>query len=194
MPSRTLLMKNHRIALDNLLLLIVGVLIVFVGLFIIAVSIRDYSPNMVLELLTGETPQAKITNYLRAVQAQDRAAALDAWYFYPSENGAYAGLGERRDALTDELLALRITSFTISELEWWATCCEPHAINSPRNAGGARVRVEIMGGSGDTWPYTFDVFTEGGAYFGDAAGNPYRHWLLRDVYPEGEPPIYWKAK
>ncbi len=68
-------MKILRITLSALLLVIVGLS----GFIVSALTIGDYSPNMLLELIAGETPQARISTYLQAIQAQDRAAALDAW-------------------------------------------------------------------------------------------------------------------
>jgi len=93
--------------------------------------------------------------------------------------------------VTDELLALKITGFTIFEPQWWGTCCEPGVTHHARNAGGARVQVQLLDADGHPWGYTFDVFFDG-VYFGDAVGNPYRHWFLRDVYGRGELPIYWQ--
>jgi hypothetical protein len=52
------------------------------------------------------------------------------------------------------------------------------------------VRVQILDAQGQPMQYIFDVFVNG-SYFGDAAGNPYRYWILRDVYSLDETPIYW---
>jgi hypothetical protein len=76
-------MKTHRSPLWKILgVLLYLSLLVLVGcaeVFIGAVVLGDYSPNMLLELAAGETPQAKIKAYLTAIQAQDREAALAAW-------------------------------------------------------------------------------------------------------------------
>jgi hypothetical protein len=180
-------MKILRLSLFALLLLIVGIL----GLIIGALTLGDYSPNMLLEMISGETPQAKITSYLQAIQSQDRAAALDVWILPSDSSATYTELSKRRDLVTDELLALKITGFTIYEPQWWGTCCEPGVTRHARNAGGARVQVQVLDVAGHPRDYTFDVFVDG-SYFGDAIGNPYRHWFLRDVYPRGELPIYWQ--
>ena len=175
-----------RIALHGILLLAAGLAGFVIGLL----TLGGYSPNMLLELVSGETPQAKIKPYLEAIQAQDREAALDAWLLPGSGTATDAALSERRIQVTDELLARQITGYTIFEPEWWSTCCDPGVTCSARNAGGARVRVQVLDAQGKPWGYTIDVFTKG-PYFGAAEGNPYRHWLLRDVYPRGESPLTW---
>jgi hypothetical protein len=180
-------MKILRLALFCLLLVIVGLS----GFIVSALTLGDYSPNMLLEMVSGETPQAKISRYLQAIQAQDRSAALDAWILPLDSSVSFTALSERRDLVTDELLALKITGFTIFEPQWWGTCCEPGVTRHARNAGGARVQVQVLDADGHPWGYTFDVFVDG-SYFGDAVGNPYRHWFLRDAYAQGELPIYWR--
>jgi len=180
-------MRIFRFALQCILLLLAGL----AGFIISALSLGGYSPNMLLEMARGETPQAKITTYLQAIQRQDRAAALDVWKLPAESSKAFTALSERRNLVTDELLTRNITSFTIFEPEWWVTCCDPGITRHARNAGGARVQVQVLDAQGHPWGYTFDVFVSG-PYFGDAAGNPYRFWLLRDVYPRGEHPAFWK--
>ena len=180
-------MKIFRLTLYGFLLMIVGLS----GFIVCALTLGDYSPNMLLEIISGETPQAKITRYLQAIQAQDRAAALDVWILPVDSSVTFTKLSERRDLVTDELLALKITGFTIYEPQWWGTCCDPGVTRHARNAGGARVQVQVLDAVGHPWGYTFDVFVDG-PYFGDAIGNPYRHWFLRDVYARGELPIYWQ--
>lgn len=175
-----------RIALHGILLLLVGLAGFAGGLL----TLGGYSPNMLLELVTGQTPLAKIKPYLEAIQVQDRDAALEAWLQPDPSSVIYQELRERRIQVTDELLALQITGYTIFEPEWWSTCCEPGITCQARNAGMARVRVQVLDAQGKPWGYIFDVVTKG-LYFGAAEGNPYRHWQLRDIYPRGEVPITW---
>ena len=73
-----------RIALHGILLLAAGLAGFVIGLL----TLGGYSPNMLLELVSGETPQAKIKPYLEAIQAQDREAALDAWFWHSDLYGA----------------------------------------------------------------------------------------------------------
>jgi len=180
-------MKILRSALYGLLLLGVGGL----GFVLGALLLGDLSLNMLLEMISNETPQAKITRYLQAIQAQDRDAALDAWILPSDGSVIFKELRERRDLITDELMSLKISGFTIFEPQWWGTCCDPGVTRHARNAGGARVAVQVLDANGQPWIYTFDVFTNG-PYFGDAAANPYRHWFLSDVYPQDELPIFWR--
>jgi hypothetical protein len=177
--------------LGIMLYLFLLVLVGLVGIFIGTVVLGDYSPNMLLELAAGETPQAKITAYLSAIQSQDREAALAAWTDPGTSSAQYAELSARREQVTDELLARQITSFTVFEPQWWSTCCGQGVTPHARNAGGARVPVQVLDAQGQPWGYVFDVFVDGTVYFGDAEGNPYRRWLLRDAYPHGERPLYW---
>jgi hypothetical protein len=174
------------IALCCILLLTVGLAGFAIGLL----TLGGYSPNMLLELVSGQTPQAKIRAYLEAIQAQNREAALAAWLPPDSNSASFPALSERRTQVTDELLARQINGFTIFEPEWWRTCCEPGVTCQAHNAGGARVRVQVLDAQGKPWQYVFDVFTQG-VYFGAAEGNPYRRWQLRDIYPWGEAPIFW---
>ena len=171
-------------------LIVYSIFVLLVGLagFALgALTVGGLSPTMLFEVISGETPQSKITAYLEAIQAQNRDAALDIWIL-PANSPE---LDDRRNLITDELLAHKITGFTIFEPQWWKTCCEPGVVFSASNAGGARVRVQVLDQSGQTWSYTFDIFVDG-PYFGEAEGNPYRHWMLRDIYPTGDLPLYWK--
>ena len=185
--KREKMKKIFRLILYSVLILLGGV----IGLLMGTLTIGGLSPNMLLEFVSGETPQARITAYLQAIQSQDRAAALDVWRLPADGTDTFAAMSERRNSVTDELLARKITDFTIFEPQWWSTCCEPGVTHQSRNAGGARVQVQVLDAQAQLWIYIFDVFVDG-PYFGDAAGNPYRHWLLRDVYPPDELPITWK--
>lgn len=160
------------------------------GFILSALTLGGYSPNMLLELASNETPGARVSDYLRVIQTQDRAGALEAWTLPAPNAKSFTSLNERRSQITDELLGRSITGFTILDTQWWGTCCEPGVTTLARNAGGARLHVQLMDAQGRPWQYIFDVFTNG-SYFGDAIGNPYRHWLLRDVYPSDEPPLFW---
>ena len=88
---------------------------------------------MLRERIAGETPQAKITAYLQAIQSGDRTAALDAWKLPSAGAISFAELTERRNQVTDELLSRHITGFTIFEPEWWSTCCEPGVTRHARS-------------------------------------------------------------
>jgi hypothetical protein len=172
---------------------IVGILTVLlvgtgVGLFLAFSPI----PNAWRERLAGETPQAKVDAYLQSILQNDRRAALNLWEPKAPLPEQADALRKRREQVTDELLALGITDYTVFEPEWWVTCCEPSVTCSSRNAGGARTRVQVLDGNGMPSAYIFDVFTREQPYWGDAMGNPPRQWVIRDIYASGHEPLFWR--
>jgi len=56
----------------------------------------------------------------------------------------------------------------------------------PAGSDLAAVRASLV--------YVFDVFVRGNTYWGAAMGYPPREWLLRDVYPDGQAPLFWPFK
>jgi len=148
--------------------------------------------NGARERVMGETPEAKIAAYMRAIVRGDREAALGAWELGAAQQPHYEALEQRREQVTNELLALGVREFTILEHQWWTTCCEPHVICDARNAGLARVWVQVLDDQGNPQGYILDVLTREQPYWGDAMGNPFRRWVIRDVYPTGEEPLYWR--
>lgn len=149
----------------------------------------------ICERLSGEGAQAKVAAYVRAVARGDEGAAFAVWEL-PSRE-AYEGwrtaLNERRQSVTGELIDAEIGShFTILNVEWWRTCCEPGVILDPHEAGGVRFRVKLWDRDGSPLVYIFDVFVRGVTYWGAAAGYPPRHWMLRDVYPPNQEPLFWR--
>lgn len=146
------------------------------------------------ERITGETPQAKATAYVRAVARGDEKAALELWEVpSPPDQEQLQALAERREQVTSELIAARVEpDFILLDAEWWTTCCEPSVTPDPRSAGGARMTVQLLDKEGSPAIYVLDVFVRDGPYWGAAAGYPFRHWALRDVYPEGQEPLYWR--
>ncbi len=147
-----------------------------------------------VETLTGETPEAKIGAYVQAVLRGNEQGALATWELLnPDPMPARAEqLSARREAVTRELVSAHFQrDYRILNIQWWGTCCEPRVINSPRDAGGARVTVQFLDDKGLPSLYVFDVFTRGGAYWADALGYPPRQWVLRDVYRFDDKPLYW---
>jgi len=144
--------------------------------------------NRLVERVGGETPQAKVSSYLALVARGDRDGALVLW---PASERLGAEYDLRRHSVTTELEALGPElSHRVLEIEWWGTCCEPHIITDSREAGFARLWVEVSGGD-EARRYVFDVFTRFG-YGGRWEGYPVRHWQILDVYPvEGEP-LVWR--
>jgi len=167
------------------------------GLFILlgvgAVLLATTLPGEWRERLAGETPQAEIATYLKAILRGDRQAAIDQWEVARSEAGRTARLERRREQVTDELLGLGAIEFTVFEPQWWTTCCEPQVTCASRSAGGARIQVQVLDGAGTPQIYVFDVFSREQPYWGDAMGSPPRDWVVRDVYAAGQEPFYWRA-
>jgi hypothetical protein len=122
-----------------------------------------------VERIRGETPEARIEAYVDAVLRGDGAAALAVWKV-PAEDGADEQsnlLHRRRQEVTCTLIAADLDSeYMITRTEWWRTCCEPGVTCDPRNAGGARVRVQFLDQDGLPVTYVFDVFHQDGAYWG----------------------------
>ncbi len=151
----------------------------------------------VWEEITGETPQAKIAAYVRAVARGDEEGAVVVWELPPHEltEGRSAKLAERRQAVTRELMHLGISpDFTVVDIEWWQECCVTRVIDDPRDAGVARVTVLLHANSAQGRTYVFDVFTRDRPYPGAAAGYPPRRWMVHDIYPIEREPIYWPTE
>jgi hypothetical protein len=170
--------------------LLLGLLLTGLGLGPAAAARAD-----LIETVTNERPEARIADYLRATAAGDEAAALAVWEMpdWLARQDVGPKMAERRSAVTGELAALRLgaTANTL-DVEWWRTCCEPGVIENPRAAGFARVHVTLSRPEdARLWVYVFDVATRGGAYWGEAMGYPPREWMILDVYPMREQPLYW---
>ncbi len=147
----------------------------------------------ILEQMMGDTPRHKVAAYLAAIHRGDEGAAFGVWQL-PTlvDEERVRQLAERRRRVTASLMARAVRSdFTVISIEWWGTCCEPNVTDDPRGAGGARMQVRLVDGSGAPLTYTFDVFVRDLPYWGDAMGYPLRHWVIRDVYAEPDQPLFW---
>jgi len=146
------------------------------------------------ERIAGETPAAKVAAYTRAIVRGDQGAALGLWELPNLQNQEQLqALAERRTRVTGDLLAANLRpDFTMLQVEWWGTCCEPRVIGASRDAGGARMRVQFLDSQGRPAIYVFDVFVRDGPYWGAAMNYPLRQWVIRDVYSEGQEPFYWR--
>ena len=140
----------------------------------------------------GDTPQAKISDFIAAINRDDKSAALDYWEIRSTSADA---IKTRREIIVNELLQFEDDlMYRVMHIEWWRTCCEPGIVCESRGAGGARYSVQIYNKSGWATTYIFDVFVEGLVYFGAAEGYQPRRWLIRDVYLAGQEPLYWPYK
>ncbi|HEX5417311.1 MAG TPA: hypothetical protein VFZ25_16725 [Chloroflexota bacterium] len=171
--------------------LVLALLFALSWLFLPSDSSGAFSP---WERLTGETPSAKVDAYVEAVARGDETAALARWELptWNLPNERTDALRARRLETTRALITAGMRSeVTIRSAEWWRTCCEPGVIHSAADAGGARLTVRLTDRNGATHVYTFDVFNRDGAYWGAAMDFPARHWVVRDVYPVGQLPLFW---
>lgn len=174
-----------------------GSLVVVLGIASMALALQllpdMFAPvlgpvNRLVERVIGETPQAKVSSYLALVARGDRDEALVLW---PANERLGLEYEVRRHSVTMELETLGPElSHRVVEIEWWGTCCEPHIITNSREAGFARLWVEVSGGD-EARRYVFDVFTRFG-YGGRMEGYPVRHWQILDVYPVEEEPRFWR--
>ena len=102
-----------------------------------------YTPNgkLLREHITGETPQAKLETYVRAIANGNHETALDQWELPHLSNRAQLNaLAARRRRITSDLLAAKLSpEFMILDIQWWSTCCEPSVLEESRDAGGARI-------------------------------------------------------
>ena len=174
------------------------VLISLVAIAVLTFSLGLLFPSVRLTLserVSGNNPEARIRRYVRAVLEEDQERALQAWelFSWEAREDRSAALAQRRVSVTSELMDADLQhEFLILDTEWWRTCCEPGVISNPLGAGGTRVRVQFIEGHGRPIIYIFDVFHRDGAYWGSAMGYPARHWVLRDVYPLEDEPLYWR--
>ncbi|MBC7228198.1 MAG: hypothetical protein H5T61_13375 [Thermoflexales bacterium] len=148
-----------------------------------------------LERALGKLPEARVAEYVQAVARGDERAAEAVWKVPGSLPGDLVDrLEERRRAVTRDLMARRLRpTFAVIGTEWWSLCCEPRVVDDPRYAGGARMTVQLTSDDGASLIYVFDVFARGETCWeGDSFCLP-RQWVLRDVYPLGEEPLFWRA-
>jgi len=148
-----------------------------------------------LEQVRGETPEARVNAYMRAVLRDNEEAALEAWTIQDRAlpDGRHDALRERRERVTRQLIASQWDdSFRINHIEWWRTCCEPGVICNGLDAGGARIQVQLLDLDGLPHVFVFDVFHRDGPYWGAAMGYQPRRWTLYDVYPDGEEALFWR--
>jgi hypothetical protein len=143
-----------------------------------------------LEHPTGNQPQAQIAAFVQAIVRGDRSTALELWEI--GDTHTQGELVRRRERVISDLVAAEVgPDYMILDVEWWTTCCEPSVTCDSRNAGGARVMVQFLDQNGQPILYTFDVFAREQPYWGAAMGYPSRDWVIRDVYPQGQEPLFW---
>ena len=135
---------------------------------------------------------AKVEQYIRAVVQRDETTALTLWVIpdKPSHVVQLDRLAERRYTITHNLITSDISStFEIKSIELWHTaCCDsgPGVTDDYQWAAGARIQVDLI--IGDSWEaYIFDVFGEGNI-------REPEQWVIRDVYPQLQEPLFWRLR
>ena len=176
---------------------VIGVLAVFFigigvgacGLWLIVrnnVELRYY----LLEHSTVNQPHAQIAQFVQAIVRGEYSTAMELWKI--EDVDTWDEMTRRRESIISDLLSAGIQpDYMVLNVEWWSTCCEPSVTCESRGAGGARMRVQFLGADGDSILYTFDVFAREQPYWGAAADYPPREWVIRDVYPYDEEPLFW---
>jgi hypothetical protein len=138
--------------------------------------------RVVAERVTGNTPERAAADYASALLSRDESLALARWSLPTNTSDA---LVARRATLTHQLLGT--ASHRVTNIEWWGTCCMPTIVTAEyaQYAGFARLSVDL-----DGVPYVFDILAAGHVSRFDDYGGP-RTWLIRDVYPATEKPLFW---
>lgn len=180
-----ILNKKYKIIFSIILTLILGLgfLFAYIG--------GVFTP--LIEKIINESPEAKISAYLRAVSKEDKETALNIWHYsaLSPENDDRILLKERREKITDDFIKAKINpEFKIINIEWWTTCCIPSITDNSRGAGRAIVKAELFVNN-EKKVYVFDVYVKDGNYAGEAAGYPVRHWEIGDVYLLSDRPLLW---
>ncbi len=144
----------------------------------------NYDVRAALASVQGDTPQQRVEAFMAAVLRGDEQSVMGAWPVPPGGFPArVAALTDRRTSVTKALVAAGPQRYSIESVEWWSMCCEPHIIDSPKYASGARYTVNIGGAR-----YRIDAFARNKEAVYD--GLPPSQWAIYDVYPVTEAPIY----
>lgn len=186
-------MKNPNLRKISIAFIFLAGIAIGVGGLWFAIQNNTELRYFLYEQATASLPQSRITAFVNALVQDDKMAALKLWEVYDDPSSEpQAALMERREAVIADLLSAKIQpEYMVLDSEWWTTCCEPGVTNDSRNAGGARINVQFMDKNGNPLSYVFDVFTRQQPFWGSAGGDPARDWVIRDVYPFGQNPMYW---
>lgn len=169
-----------------------GTAVAVLGLVLCAayVWLTHGSGHIVAEWVLGESPQARLEDFMQAIQRDDRKAALACW-----RAAGLAGDDARHIQVTDGLVSLGPgVRYRILMTQWWAAwCCEPGLVEDPGLANVARLQVEITNSKGHSRQYVFEVRARAILGSEPPGGRPVRCWALADVYPAdgNEPGVGW---
>ncbi len=182
--------KTHLKVIGILIVFFVGVRVGASGFWLIVqnnIELRYY----LLEHSTANQPQAQIAEFVQAIVRGEYSTARQLWEI---ENvDTQDEITERRESVISDLASAGIQpDYMVLHVEWWSTCCEPSVTCDSRGAGGARMSVQFLDENGHPIAYIFDVFTREQPYWGAAMGYPPREWVIRDIYPRDEEPLFWR--
>lgn len=90
--------------------------------------------KQLLEQKNNETPEARIVEYLEAIQRDNKIKALEIWQLAEEDenwkaNSDYSLLEKRRDNITEELIKKKIKNFEIINIEWRSISIYTHLLN-----------------------------------------------------------------
>jgi len=182
--------------MKKLYLKLIGILVVFLvgmgigasGLWLIVQNNIELRYHL-LEQSAVNQPQAQIAQFVQAIARNEPSTAMKLWEI--ANVDIQDEMTRRRASVISDLVNAGIQpDYMVLHVEWWSTCCEPWVTCDSRDAGGARIQVQFLDENGEPMLYTFDIFTRE-PYWGTAAGYPPREWVLRDVYPYDEEPLFW---
>lgn len=138
----------------------------------------------------------RLDGYLVPLSEHDIQRALHVWEVpeeLPKER--LSALNQRKQEITAFLAKSNVDStYSILDMQRWnPPCCEfsfPGVTDSYTLAIGVRVKVQLINKDGDPIGiYNFDIFAPPSKY---AHWGETVYWRIRDVYPEGNEPLYWR--
>jgi hypothetical protein len=139
-----------------------------------------------IEALVRNEPTARVDDYVHALAAGDRDAAMSVWQIpVRGDSDRLGALWDRRAAVTDALLAARVDGYGVVGLEWWSTCCEPHPVTEKTYASAARLTVRFAGAT----PVGYFVDLRTADRDRSLLDEVARQWVLADIYPLTDDPI-----
>lgn len=166
---------------------------------------EDLIVKELIEKKNNETPEVRIIAYLEAIKQGDELKALEVWQLLENENWKsnpnYPLLEKRRKDITKELIEMKINNYKIVDIKWWVkgacwaggTCSEPSITDDSSIASGASISVELSNSADNKLVYIFDIFNRETTYNEAVYYEEFRKWILRDIYPENQEPLFWKS-
>lgn len=155
-----------------------------------AILLAPFGPGpAIFARITADTPDGQLELFAGSIERGDLERARSLWIIPANASTPVRdSLEARQHEVMRELGGFAGRPYVVERVQWWGTCCMPRVIDSAKGAGGARYRVRF---DGSLVPYVVDVFAVDTSWIYD--GQPARGWAVRDVYREGERPLYYRA-